>query len=259
MRIIKSVGRIRKRKGKAFLKGLFILSFLLIGILLFLTKSDFFNIKEVYVKGENLTLEESLKEKGKSFIGENILFLKSKEVISSLNENPYVKSVNISRKLPNKLILDVEESDVAFYIGKGKNAYILSSNLRILEKNNNGNLNSDIKNLVEITGIKLDEIKIGDKLIDAEDKIVDNICKNIYEIKKVNKTKHKINRVDFSNLSRIIIWIGQVEIRVGDGTDFISKVNTALNILENKELKMEKGYIDLSFDGSPIINRGESK
>lgn len=259
MRKIKNLGKKKKRKGKAFLKGIFIISFLFIGVLLFLTKSSFFNVKEVYINGDNLTLEESLKDKSNNFIGENILFLKSKDVVNSLSENPYVKDISIDRKLPNKLILNVEESDVAFYVGKGKNAYILSSNLRVLEKNNNGNLNSDIKNLVEITGLKFDKVNIGDKLINTDDNIIDSICKQIYDIKKVNKTKHKINKVDFSNLSRIKIWIGKVEVRVGDGTDFISKVNTALNILENKELKMEKGYIDLSFEGSPIINRGESK
>ncbi|MGL4850073.1 MAG: cell division protein FtsQ/DivIB [Clostridium sp.] len=252
----KKYGQKKKRKkGNTFLKGICIFSFLGIGLILFLTKSTFFNIKEVLVEGENLALKQSLDEKGKFFLGQNLLFVKPDDVKDKIKENPYIKNVNVSKKFPSTIRVDVEESDVAFYIGKGKNAYILSSTLRVLEKNNNGNLNKDIKNLVEIVGISGKNIEIGNYLVSTEEKIIEGICEDIYKIKKVNKTKHKISKVDFSNLSNIKIWIGQVEVRVGDGRDFVKKINDSLNILEDKNLKMDSGYIDLSFNGAPVINR----
>ncbi|MGL4873649.1 MAG: cell division protein FtsQ/DivIB [Clostridium sp.] len=254
--MVKKYGKIKKRKkGNGFLKGICIFSFLAICLVLVLTKSTFFNTKKVLVEGENLALKQSLEEKGNIFLDQNLLFIKPDDVKEKIKENPYIKNVNVSKKFPNTIKIDVEESDVAFYVGKGKNAYILSSTLRVLEKNNNGNLNKDIKNLVEITGIDQKNIKIGDYLIKTEEKIIEGICEDIYKIKKVNKTKHKISKVDFSNLSNIKIWIGQIQIRVGDGGNFIKKINDSLNILQDKNLNMNSGYIDLSFNGTPVINR----
>ncbi|MGL5647723.1 MAG: cell division protein FtsQ/DivIB [Clostridium sp.] len=252
----KKYGQMKKqKKGNTFLRGICIFSFLLMGLVLILTKSTFLNVKKVVVEGENLALKESLEEKGEIFLEQNLLFIKPNEVEKKIMENPYVQKVTISKKLPNTIKVNVEESDIAFYTGKGKNAYILSSTLRVLEKNNNGNLNKDIKNLVEIVGINKKDIKPGDYLVQTEEKIIEGVCEDIYKIKKVNKTKHNISKVDFSNLSRIKVWIGLVEIKVGDGSDFIRKINDSLNILEDKTLKMESGYIDLSFNGTPIINR----
>lgn len=245
----------RKRNGKAFLRGILIFSFLGVGLLLFLTKSNFFNIKTVELYGKNITLEESLQEKGNRFLNENLLFLKGDEVRGALTENPYVDNVKIKKDFPNKMILEIEESDIAFYMGKGKNAYILSSKLSVLEQNRNGNLNGDIKNLIELVGLKTPKIQIGEKLIQTEDKVIENFCSDLYKIKIANTTKHKITKVDLSNLSMIKIWFGRIEVRVGDGSDLAVKVNKALNILEDKDLNMKKGYIDLSFKGSPIINR----
>lgn len=246
----------RKRNGKAFLKGILIFSFLGVGLLLFLTKSNFFNIKKVELYGKNITLQESLQEKGDRFLNENLLFLKGEKVKEALSENPYVDNVKIKKDFPSKMVLEVEESDIAFYMGKGKNAYILSSKLRVLEQNRNGNLNGDIKNLIEIVGLKTPKVEIGEKLMETEDKVIENFCDELYKIKMENKTEHKITKVDLSSLSMIKIWFGRVEVRVGDGSDLAVKVNKALNILEDKKLNMTKGYIDLSFNGSPIINRG---
>ena len=59
--------------------------------------------------------------------------------------------------------------------------------------------------------------------------------------------------VNVANINNIIIYFDNVEVKVGNGNDLIKKVNIALNILEDKKLNFKKGYIDLSFDGTPVI------
>ncbi len=249
-------GKRKKKGGKAFLKGILFFSFLSCGLLLFLTKSAFFNIKSVEVYGQNITLQESLQKKGERFLDESLLFIKTDEIKQALKENPYVENIKVKKNFPNKMLLEVEESDIAYYIGKGKSAYILSSKLRVLEQNKNGNLNGDIKNLIEIVGLEKPKMEIGERIVSTEDGVIENFCEELYKIKKANETKHKITKVDLSNISMIKIWFGRIEVRVGDGNELVEKINKVLNILENKEINIEKGYIDLSFNGSPIINRG---
>ena len=60
----------------------------------------------------------------------------------------------------------------------------------------------------------------------------------------------EINIADIVNIKG---RIGNVEIFFGDDSDLHEKMENVYRILLSDEIKLTKGYIDVSFDGPPII------
>ncbi|MGL5478300.1 MAG: cell division protein FtsQ/DivIB, partial [Clostridium sp.] len=150
---------ILKARRKRHIKRGIILTVIIAGVLaLFVTKSDFFLIKNVNIKGNSIIKTEAIIKDADSFKGENLLFIKENNVISKIKSNPYIDNVTIKRSLPKTLEIDVTEKNVAYYFKGKENFDILSSDLILLEKSNK----IDDKNLIEITGLKKDDLNIGD-------------------------------------------------------------------------------------------------
>ncbi|MGL4569728.1 MAG: cell division protein FtsQ/DivIB [Clostridium sp.] len=242
---------IRKAKKKRLIKrSIFIIILLAIIIWLFITKSSVFLIKNVSITGEHLVTKDFISEKAQEIKGENIFFVKSDEVKKLLKSDPYVGDITIKRKFPSTLEVAVTEKNVAYYIKSNSNYDVISSDLVLLE--NVDKLKTE--DLIEIIGLKKQSGELGQKYCDvSDDSRIENFFNDLYDIKKENSTSHKITKVDVSNLSHIIVYFNEVEVKVGNGSDLTKKINTALNIMEDKKLNFKKGYIDLSFDGAPVL------
>lgn len=243
---------IKKAKRKRLIKkSIFIIILLSIAGGLIVTKSNLFLIKNVKVSGENLVTKDLIDEKLQSIKGENIFFIKSSEVEKVLKSDPYINGVTLKRHFPSTLEVDIKEKNIGYYVKYGDEYDVISSDLVLLEKVNK--LKGD--GLIEIKGLKSEGRKIGEKYVDTkDDKRLENFLETLYEIKNSNTTKNKITMVNVTNINDIIIYFNNdVKVKVGNGNDLIKKINTALNILEDKKLNLKKGYIDLSFEGTPVI------
>lgn len=247
---------IKKAKRKRLIKkSIFIIILLSIAGGLIVTKSNLFLIKNVKISGENLVTKDLIDEKLQSIKGENIFFIKSSEVERVLKSDPYVNGVTLKRQFPSTLEVDVKEKNVGYYVKYGDEYDVISSDLVLLEKVNK--LKGD--GLIEIKGLKSEGRKIGEKYVDTkDDKRLENFLGTLYEIKNANTTKNKITMVDVANINDIIVYFNNdVKVKVGNGDDLIKRINTALNILEDKKLDFKKGYIDLSFEGTPVIKEAK--
>lgn len=248
---------ILKARRKRRIKRGIVLTVIIAGVLaLFVTKSDFFLIKNVNIKGNSIIKTEAILKDADSFKGENLLFIKENNVISKIKSNPYIDNVTIKRSLPKTLEIDVTEKNVAYYF-KGKESFdILSSDLILLEKSNK----IDDKNLIEITGLKKDDLKIGEYVASGDSfTILKTTLDELYKIQKSNKSKFKVTKVDVSSLTNMKVYFGDVMVKIGDGEDLVKKINTAIAILEDKSVNLKKGYIDVSFHGSPVIKKEKDK
>ena len=242
---------IKKTKRKRLIrKSIFIILVCLIAGSLVILKSGFFTVKNVNIRGENLITKNLIDEKLKYIKGKNIFFVKSSEIDQKLKSDPYIDKITLKRKLPATVQIDIKEKNVGYYVKCGNEYDVISSDLVLLEKVTK--LKGD--GLIKLTGIKSDERKIGEKYIDTnDDKRLEEFLGTLYQIKNANTTKHKITMVDVGDVNNFVIYFNDVKVKVGNGNDLIKKVNIALNILEDKKLNFKKGYIDLSFDGAPVI------
>lgn len=245
---------IKKARRKRIIKrSIFILILTVVALGLFITKSNIFLIKNIEVSGNKLISKNLIVDKLQDIKGENIFFVKSNNIKTKLKSDPYINEISISRKFPSTLKVNVTEKNIAYYVKSNYRYDIISSDFIFLEKLNN----LKGKKLIEITGLNSGNETLGSKYIDTKDDTrLEDFLKELYKIKQANTTEHNITKVDVSNLNSIIVYFGTTEIKVGNGEDLVKKMNDALNILSGlKEQKfdMKNGYIDVSFEGAPVI------
>ncbi|MGL5086874.1 MAG: cell division protein FtsQ/DivIB, partial [Clostridium sp.] len=201
--------------------------------------------------------ENELQEQVKEFIGQNIFTINYNEMEKKILKNPYIKEATITKKNINKLNVVVSEGKVSYYIEDGEKFKIITNDGYYVESLDT----IEELNLVNVIGLKDNGKSVGEKIIDDE-----NLCNNLekfYPILKSEFTDLRIEKLDVSNILDIKAYIGNIEIKFGDSSNLVNeydklgaiykigKINKVLNIIEQNNMK--KGYIDVSFDGEPVV------
>ena len=121
----------RKKKIKIVFFGLlFILMMLTLGIL---SVTVFFNAEEIIVEGNTRYTAKELLEQGELSVGQNLFRLDKFKTIEKMQEFPYVKEVEIDRKLPNTLVVKVIENQPVVWVRAPGGAALLNEEYRVLE------------------------------------------------------------------------------------------------------------------------------
>lgn len=248
---IKKYLKAKKRK-KRIKKVIMIVIVLTITLILFLTKAPIFNINTIDVIGTSKISSDNLKETLKMFIGQNIYIVNEDEIKNILMQDKYVKEVKISRKGISKLVINIVEESPVFYVENNGIIEVINEDLVVIEE-----LDSiEGKNLVKISGVGAENISVGDKV--SDDEILSSILEKFYPYIAQNRESIKFDEINIADIVNIKGRIGEVEIFFGDDSDLHNKMENVYRILLSEEIKLTKGYIDVSFDGPPIIKNTSS-
>lgn len=224
---------------------------LIIGGTIFATKSSIFIIKKVAILGNPIMSGEDVKKRTENLIGQNIFFINKHNIINEAKKNPYVENVEISKVYPKQINIKVSEKQGVYYVDKDGYKYVLDSQSNLLEKTDN----IDNRNLVNVIGINLKDVELGNKTLDNSRML--EFLDIFYKIIKNNPTNYNINVIDVSDLMNIKVYIGKVEGRIGNDENIPDKMNKLLHIIENPGIEITKGYVDVGFDGAPIYYKEE--
>jgi len=241
---------VRKKRKKKIVKRIILGFFVfIIGIVIFIYKAPVFNLKKININGLVTVTNESLQEKLKYNIGKNIFTIDYNKMEKDLKENPYINEVKIRKKGINQISIDVVENNIAYYF---------ESNGKIKSINNDGVIVEEVdslegRKLTKLTGIDLTEKGVGEKI--TEDKKLPEVLDTFYKMIEVMPEEFYFSEINIFDLNDIVCYIGDVEVRLGDSSDLIDKVNIALNLIEQGIIS--KGYIDMSFNGAPVIKQSE--
>lgn len=239
-----------KRRRKQRIKNSILLLLLLISILITLClKLQYFNISEIEVYGNrNITKNEIVKlssiEKGN-----NIFYTNLVKARTNISSNPYIQSVDIKRKLPNTLQINVVERDAYFYGSDAASKYVIVDNEGIVLE-----IRKEINNmkLLKIQGFDFSKAKVS-KILPADDSRKIKLLGTFTSLLKADKSGLTLSIIDISNLLDIKLYYGNVCVKLGNSEDIENKVNKAVNIILANKLKDSKGYIDVSYDGNPVF------
>ena len=216
---------VRKKKKKKLIKriilGLFVF---IIGIIIFIYKAPFFNLKEIKINGLVTISNESLQEKLKYNIGGNIFTLDYNEIVNKLKENPYIKEVKISKKGLNKININ--------------EGIIVEEVIDITDRT-----------LTKISGVDVSNKKLGESISDNME--LPKALDEFYTLIENMPEGQNFSEINLNNTNNIICYIGNVEIRVGDRENLLDKINLALNLINQGTIA--KGHIDMSVDGVPPV------
>ena len=116
----------------------------IIGIALFILFSTFisqnnftiskFKIKEVKIENNKILKNQELINIFSFLYSENIIFLNSYKLKKKINQNSFIKKIEIKRVFPNKLVIKVfEKEPIAILIDKNKKKFYLGKKIDLIE------------------------------------------------------------------------------------------------------------------------------
>lgn len=245
---------IKAKKRKRLIKKLTLITIILVvGGFIFITKAPIFNIKAITFKGNVTISTEVLLSEVSDRIGLNIFTVNERKIREEILKNRYVSTVDIKRKGINTLEINITEEAPVYYINNGVELLIINNDLEVLEEVDN----IEGRNLVEIKGVDL-SIKEDESKVD-EFNSYKGILTNFYPFISQNRESIYLSSLDLSNIVDIIGYIGNVEIFFGDDSDLYNKMENVYRIMLDDNINIAKGYINVSFNGSPVINVEEVK
>lgn len=244
----------KKKKSKKKIKNrkrilkflLFVLTIIL--MYLFVFKTDFFNIRNIKVVGNNKISYEQIVRASMCNKGENIFKISKKKGKESLERLPYVKEANIKRRLPKGLIIEIDERQEAAiipYIGSyvfiDDEGYILN----IVEQ-------IEHVNLPQIFGLELDDLKTGNNLFNILGRnSIEEFIKFSHESNLLLLMKY-INFTDNSNT--MIELIDGIKVAFGPLDNVKYKLRFLIKILDDIEKKdINAKQILLNKGDNPIV------
>lgn len=239
--------KIRRKKRRLRKKILFII--FMVGILITLgLKLPYFKVTSVEViNNKNISKQEVIKLSN-IHSGNNIFYIDTKGAKESILSNPYIVNANISRILPNKIVISLKERNACFYVVKEKKFLIIDERGIVLQELDSIN---NMK-LVKLTGVEPLKFQIGNTITNDKKKI--KIIEELADLITRNNSSIKISTIDVNNSVDIKVYFGSMCAILGTSENMQNKLNKALNILERSDLRGAKGYVDVSFEGNPVFH-----
>jgi cell division protein FtsQ len=176
----------RKRKKRKKKIIVFVVFFGIIVTLLGVACSPIFSIKNVEIVGNDHVSETEIRNLLNIKEGDNLFLTFNFVVRKRLEPNAYIKDVNVRRKLPDTLTVEVKERKIEFVFAKEDTYYFFDKDGKFLEKST-----QPIIGKIEIKGYKteVDKLEINDTFSNED-------LKKLEDIKEIIKAAEKQNIAD---------------------------------------------------------------
>ncbi len=228
----------KKKRKKVFKVVKYIMLFLiLIGIGIYFMLSPFFNIKEITTTGNQKVKTEEIVSLSGIVLEENTFKIQSKKVEEAIKQNAYIDKVNIKRKLPSAIEIEVIERTPTFMITFA-NAYVYI--------NNQGYLLEVSKNAIKvpiITGFLTaeEDIHVGNRLCSEDLQRLEHVIQ-IMKSAQSNEIANLITKINISDKQDYVLELSSEKktVHVGDSSNLSTKMLYIVSILEeNKKIEGE--------------------
>ena len=248
MKDVKKFINSKKRKRK--IKKVILMTIVtLVAIIIFIAKAPIFNVERIIFSGNSAIATEALAPLVQDKIGQNIFTVNQTAIKETLQRNKYIKGVTVKIKGISTLEINIKEEAPVYYIKMNEKYIIVNNNLEKIEEV----ASIEGRNLVEIIGVDLNTI-----LEDNNNSELDSfkeILNKFYPYISENREELRLDALDISNIIDIRGYIGDVEIFFGDDEGLHNKMEKVYSIMLDNTVNLKKGYINVSFEGSPVIKK----
>lgn len=231
----------KKHKGNNILFYIaFGLVFVILSVSLSLTV--FFNVETVEVEDSLIyTADEVIAASGVT-MGENVFLISSEKIESNIvTALPYIKSVDVQKRLDNKIVITVHETYDYMVVASNSGFAVLSPEkkvLRFLE-------GSYPKNLVHVFGLKVSNVHVGEKAVfdsTTSEKALDELIPML--IKTGFSQTGEINVFDLSSIK--IQYDDRILINIGTQSELEYKLTFAMQAINTSIEEDAVGTLNLS-------------
>lgn len=212
---------------------------------LLLSNSSLFTIDSIVVQGNKHYTAEEIINMGHASPGRNIIYKANiKETKEYLENNPYIKSAEIRRKLPSTLVIKVTERKERLAFKYDDDYLVMDDDGILLKKTRNK------PKITIIQGIVVNKIKLGEKIGTENSKRMDNLLKLI---KTMVKSDLYYVKVDISKEKSVKAYIYDTLVVKADYDTLMTNMkNGRLHLVVEKlfEEGIERGTITFEEDGT---------
>ena len=218
-------------------------SFIVLGIflLIFLIVSPIFNIENIEIEGNSILSNEKIISLSEIHIDENIFRINKMLVKEKIKSNAYVESVEISRKLPNTIQIQIKERKVKYMLEYADGYVYVNSQGYMID------ISKDKKEVPIIIGYSTEntDIAIGNRLKNEDLKGIE-MANKIVEVANSNEITSLITKIDISNSKNytLILETEGKKIYLGDCTDLTTRIARAKAIIEKTAGKEGEIFLD---------------
>ena len=161
--------------------------------------SPVFTVDSIEVRGNSHYTTEEIINMAHAVPGKNIIYNANKDEITSyLEQNPYIRSAKVSRKLPSTLVIKVRERQEKFAFRYDDDYLIMDEDGILLRKTRNK------PNQTMVEGNVVNRIKLGEPLGTEDEKMFRETVKLI---KATSKADLYFVRIDMSTRSKVRAYI----------------------------------------------------
>jgi len=233
----------KKRKRRIFFRA-FLLLFLLFSvcaIIMFMT--PWFNIATIEVSGNSYVSADAITAQSEIYEGANTFKISTSYANEQIAKMPYIKSVNVERRLPNKIVIEVVESHAVAYFEYFGGYALIDEDARALEI-----VYEAPKDCIQIVGCELKYFSPGSKIsIDSQEKF-DIILLYIGELEKTEFCR-SVNLLDVTNMVDVKFkFENRLTVFCGESKNLDRKLLTFTEIAYNQLSPNARGEIDLRID-----------
>ena len=206
--------------------------------------SVFFRVSDIQVKGNVHYTPEEIIRASAIEEGDNLFFFDRIAATSrALSKLPYIEDVAVERRLPNKVIITVEESSALAYLELGEEQWTLDHRCKVLGKAAEG----ETEELIPVVGIRPGTLMIGEQM-ETEDQDVEQVefLAAILDQIEARGLTENVDQIDFSNpKSPEFRYMGRYTVVLGQEAQLEHKFGMFVTVLE-KLKPGDVGVIDVS-------------
>lgn len=238
--------QIRKKRIIKICIKLFLLLAIIIGIIIYLMLSPIFNIKNINVEGNSSISSEQIISLSKVQKETNLFKVSNKDTISAIKENPYVKTVQIKRTLPDTITFVITERVQTYMIEHGSSYAYIDNQGYILEISANSK-----EGLAKITGYETlqDEIVPGNRLCENDLQKLNTVLK-ITASAKANEIDNLITTINIGDSNNYTLFLEQEQkiVYLGDCTSLDTRMLYVKAILEKEKNHAGEIFVDMNLN-----------
>ncbi|NMB08156.1 MAG: FtsQ-type POTRA domain-containing protein [Tissierellia bacterium] len=240
--------RKKREKRRKRILNLLLLLFIIALIYLFVFKTDFFNIKNIEIKGNKNLSDDQILKASICMNGENIFKINNKYCEENINKLAYVKSVKIIRKLPSTIKIQiVEREEIAIIPYIGAFVYIDEEGYVLRMEERKGDTE-----LPQVFGLELINLQIGDCIFDS---VEGSGNLDFFTLGKEAKLLEQMKYINFSDKKNTMIELNNgIKVAFGPLDNVKYKLSFLSKILKDiEEKKLVVKQILMNKGENPII------
>ena len=232
----------KARRRKRLLLIFYLVTFLIaIGAAVVLSITVLFRIDTIQVTGQSRYTEQEIVQMSGIEVGENLFLADTATAKQHIEEKlPYIGRAKVSRRLPAKILITVEEAEISGAVEYNGGYAIVSPEGKVLE------ITSAIpEGYSLIEGLDLKSADLGKKIV-YEDPEKQEMFTELAQ----SLAEHgiaPITRMDLTNLYDIVVeYDGRITMEFGLPSDIDFKVRFAKTILSEPDMAEAQGVLNLA-------------